>query len=322
MANNEIIIIPPGGGELSQGKKQPTTLQDFIDLFLLEHNVSKASTDRYRRSLKVFKQWVDDNNIQLIGKAELKNYSDWLKDEDNEFSNLTINAYLTAVRIFYTWLYDEDYIPKNISKQLQNLETVKTHQRRALTEEQCAQLLAYYKGAGKLRDYAMVNLMLRVGLRTVEVCRLKIEDIGTHLGKRVIWIHGKGRVGKEDFNLLEDPAFLPIQEYIASRGDVDPGDPMFVSEATNRRGMKLETKTIRDIVRTGMDAIGLTGEEYTAHSLRNTCGSLMLKNGILLETVQKVMRHKNMATTQGYVHDAAEKKRVDESPESIMNNLF
>ena len=128
--------------------------------------------------------------------------------------------------------------------------------------------------------------------------------------------------GKDDFNLLEDPAFLPLQNYISARGHVDANDPMFTSESSNGKGQRLETKTVSSIIREGLNAIGLTGEEYTAHSLRNTCGSLLIKQGASLPRVQQVMRHKNMATTQGYVHDAEEKKRIDEAPESLLNNLF
>lgn len=316
------IIVIGGGDELPEYKKQPTSLQDFIDLFLSEHNVSKSSTERYKKSLRVFKLWVEKHGITLIGKAELKRYSDYLKEESSNFSNLTVNAYMTAVRIFYTWLYDEDYIPKNIAKNLENVETVKTHQRKALTEEECASLLNYYKGRGRTRDYAMVNLMLRIGLRTIEVSRMKVGDIGQNGKNRVIWIHGKGRVGKDDFNLLEEPAFIPLRDYIAFRGHVDPNDPMFVSEASNGKGNRIDSKTVSSIVREGLNAIGLTGAEYTAHSLRNTCGSLLIKAGISLPRVQQVMRHKNMATTQGYVHDAEEKKRMEENPESALNNLF
>lgn len=319
--NNEIIHIG-GGDNMPQQKKVPSSLQDFIDLFLSEHNVRKSSTDRYRKSLKVFSEWITRNKVAPIEKADLKRYNDWLHDEKSGFSNLTIMAYITAVRIFYTWLYDEDYIAKNIAKNIANPETSKTHQRKALSEEQCKELLNFYKSKGRIRDFAMVNLMLRIGLRTIEVSRLKIEDIGTNQGKRAIWIQGKGRTGKEDYNLLEDPAYLPLEEYIKSRGEVEKTDYLFVSQSRNGKGNQLETKTISSTVREGLNAIGLTGEEYTAHSLRNTCGSLMIKNGVPLPRVQQVLRHKNIATTQGYVHDAEEAARLDDSPESSLNNSF
>ena len=317
--NTEIIHI---SGENTPELHKVKTLWDYIEDFLNNHNVRKTSKDRYRKSLKVFKRWVDENKISQITKADLIKYNEWLCDDKNEFSNLTIGAYLVAVRLFYAYLYEEDIIPKDIAKKLVNPEAIKTHQRKALTEEQCGKLINYYKSRGRLRDFAMVNLMIRCGLRTIEVVRAKIEDICMISGKRALMVWGKGRTNKTDMVLLEDPAHTPIAQYLEGRQWHSKSEYLFVSESRNSKGERITTKTVSATVREGLDAIGLTGAEYTAHALRNTCATLLLKQGISLQRVQQVMRHNNMNTTQGYVHDIEVEKRIEESPEAALNNLF
>ncbi len=319
MIGDEIIHVT--GDDMPELHKVKT-LEDYIKDFLDQHDVRPASRERYKKSLKRFSEYVKQKNIQQITKAELKNYKEYLIDDKQGLSNLTVGAYIIAVRLFFAYLYEEDIIPKDIAKKISSPEKSKTHQRHALTVEECTALLNYYKPKS-LRDYAMINLMLRTGLRTIEVVRANIEDIAIVGGKRRIWVHGKGRTSKTDFVLLEDPAFEPLTKYLESRQWHSKSEPLFVSESSNKsKGTRLTTKTVSLTARTGLNAIGLTGEEYTAHSCRNTFGTLLLASGVKLERVQQLMRHHNIQTTQGYVADAEEQSRISDAPESVLNNLF
>lgn len=319
MSDND-DIIPIDGENLPQQPKQPS-LQDYIDKFLNEHDVKPASRERYRKSLKVFSEWINNNNVQSITKKELKDYKEHLCSEKSDLSNLTISAYLAAVKVFFSYMYEEDIIARDIAKKLEGPERQKTHQRKALTKEECIKLLQQYKDSP--RDYAMVNLMMRNGLRTIEITRIRIEDIVVGRdGRKILYVHGKGRTDKSDFTQLSDKAFDPIKTYLETRPNWSPHDYLFVSGSKNNMGKGITTKTVSDIVRVGMRAIGLPEDEYTAHSLRNTAGSMMIEAGAPIERVQAVLRHRHLETTMGYVADAERQKHIEAFPESLIDNFF
>lgn len=315
--NNGIIRID---GEDVPERNPYKGLDKLVEEFLAQHAVRKSSRDRYRKSLKQFLNWASGKQIQQITRASLLEYRDTLFEEGK--SALTVGAYLVSVRLFYEYLYQE-YDIKNVAKGVASPKRSNKFEHKALNEDECGRLIDYYKEKGNLRDLAMVNLMLRTGMRTIEIIRADIGDIGSIGGKRCLFLHGKGRDDKKEYVLVTDKALDPIKDYIKTRENFKDSDPIFVSESRNGKGTRLTTKTISLTLRTGLDAIGLRGKDgYTAHSCRHSAASIMLTRGIAIDRVRGVLRHHNIATTMGYVAMADEKKRIDESPESALDDAF
>lgn len=337
---NDIIPIPPD----SQLHSIPQRgIPDFVAEFLADSQIKDVSRKRYRNSLKSYFKWVEKNGIVLSNatRADLIKYQEYLIDQRKSVK--TIGAYCVAIRQFYTWLESKYRIP-NIANGLKSPKGGDGFIKQHLTEEECSKLLEHYRA--KLipgnkenilahRDYALVNLLLRTGIRTIEASRIRLGDIKRVRDRWQVAIHGKGRVDKSDYVWLEEKAKEPIDAYLALRAvtgeRAGEADPLFKTETSNAEWAKeqsadyvggISTKTISTTIREGLDAIGLTGKEYTAHSLRHTFAVTLIKRGARLEDVQAALRHKNITTTQIYLLSIAEDERFEKRIEALISSAF
>jgi integrase/recombinase XerD len=235
-------------------------------------------------------------------------------------SSLTVGSYITSVRRFYEWAEANKYYP-NIAKGIKTPKRKQQFKKQPLTPNQATELLSYYQDKA-LRDYAIVNLLLRTGLRTIEVIRANAEDITFKGSQRVLLVHGKGRDERDNFVILTEKAFQPIAQYLETRGKLNTAEPLFTSVSNNSLGERLTTRTVSGIVKEGLKAIGLDGKEFTAHSLRHTTAVNILKAGGTLEAVQFTLRHTNPATTQIYTATLTEERRLENSGEALIDSLY
>ena len=217
---------------------------------------------------------------------------------------MTVTAYLTALRRFFAYLEAEKIYP-NVAKDIKGLKRPKGFLKEALTKDDALRLLEGIKqdNLNALRDYAMINLMLRTGLRTIEVTRASIGDIGRETGEAVLRVWGKGRDTKDDFVILTDKAYEPILNYIQARGQTKLNEPMFISHSNRNKAEALTTRSIRRIIEDRLKAVGLKSAKITAHSLRHTAGTIALLNGADILSVKEMLRHSNINTTLIYTHN-------------------
>lgn len=159
---------------------------------------------------------------------------------------------------------------------------------------------AYGESEQEKRDYAILSLMLRTGLRDIEVVRADVGDIKPHSGVMVLFVHGKGRSEKDDFVVLTDALLADINRYLDARDPHSPADPLFASTSNRNKGGRLTTRSVSGIVKQALRNIGLDSERYTAHSLRHTSVTYALMAGAALEETQKMARHADISTTMVY----------------------
>lgn len=301
--------------------------QSLREAFLRGLDVKESSRRLYGRTLKQFFAWVDLEGKQLpeLTKADIAEYKSHLEN-GLKLSPLTVGSYIVSLRKFYEWVETEG-LYKNIAKGIKTPQRSQVFEKQYLSEEKSGELLEHFK-EGSLRNYAIVNLMLRTGLRTIEVSRLQIGDICYMGEKRVLKIWGKGKTEAEkgkDYNfvVLTDKAYLPIRNYIeATRKGARSGEPLFTSTSRQNKGEKLSTRTISGLCKEGLKSIGLDGNEYTAHSLRHTTASLLLGHGQTLLAVQHVLRHASVNTTQRYTKQKERELRLLEAPENALDFAF
>ena len=209
----------------------------------------------------------------------------------------------------------------NVAKGVKSPTRIQAFRKRPLSVEQINRLLDYFSNKD-IRDYAIVNLLLRTGLRTIEVVRANVEDITFKGSQRVLLIQGKGRVDKDNFVILTDKTFEPIRRYLDTRGKVSGSEPLFISNSNNSKGNRLTTRTISYIVKEGLKEIGLDERCFTAHSLRHTTAVNILIGGGTLEMVQFTLRHTNPSTTQIYTSTLNEIRRLQGSGEALLDKIF
>ena len=312
----DLVVRPAQEIELIQ----PLRIESLVDSFIQAQDVKLSSKELYRRTLKQYFTWIDRKNYLLseIARPQLLEYKDELLNSG--MSSLTVGSYITSVRRFYEWAEANKFYP-NVAKGIKTPKRKQQFKKQPLLPEQATALLSYYQDKA-LRDYAIVNLLLRTGLRTIEVIRANVEDITSKGSQRVLLVHGKGRDEKDNFVLLTDKAYQPIAEYLATRGKLNSSEPLFTSTSNNSKGDRLTTRTISYVAKEGLKAIGLDERSFTAHSLRHTTAVNILRGGGSLEQAQFTLRHSNPATTQIYTATLNEERRLQNSGEALIDNLF
>ena len=293
----------------------------LVATFITSQDVRESSRKLYTRTLSQYFVWMEQQkkSLTLLTRQDVLEYKDYLQEQN--LSSLTISSYITAVRKFYEWAEAEKYYP-NIAKGIKTPRRQQTFKKQHLTDAKSKELLDHFQSLS-LRDYAIVNLILRTGLRTIEVVRADIEDITFKGERRVLKVWGKGHGEKDDFVVLSDKAYLPIKNYLAAaRKGAKAGEPLFTSISHQNCGGRLTTKTISTICKEGLRAIGLDGKEFTAHSLRHTTAVAILKHGGQITDVQSVLRHTSPVTSQIYTESVKEELRLQNAPEMMLDNAF
>ena len=295
-------------------------VEGLIDSFIQTQDVKQSSKLLYRRTLKQYLNWVYTKGYLLseISRPHILQYKEDLVASG--MSSLTVGSYITSVRRFYEWTEANKYYP-NIAKGVKTPKRKQQFKKQPLLPEQATALLSYYQSKA-LRDYAIISLLLRTGLRTIEVIRANVEDITFKGSQRVLLVHGKGRDEKDNFVLLTEKAYQPIAEYLATRGKANGSEPLFISSSNNSKGERLSTRSISYIAKEGLKAIGLDERSFTAHSLRHTTAVNILRAGGSLETAQFTLRHSNPATTQIYTATLNEERRLQNSGEALIDSLY
>jgi integrase/recombinase XerC/integrase/recombinase XerD len=293
-------------------------LDQLIESFLLAQDVGITSKVVYRRALKRFKEFLSlreaADGVGYLTKTDIVQYKSHLLAEG--LSPRTGNLYLTSVRQFFKYLESNRIYP-DVSAGLKGFKRSYGFNRDPLTLQQARDLLSSIDTSDiiGLRDFAMINLMLRTGLRTMEVVGSDVGDIRQTSNATLLYVRSKGKDAKDDFVVLTREAYEPIARYLAARQCTDPRAALFVSHSTANDGDRLTTQSLRAGVKTRLTDIGVFSSRISAHSLRHTFATMALANGATIEQVRDTLRHASIATTQIYVHTT---DRIEHSAEGTI----
>ena len=314
------VSVPTISTTSLQSISHITDWRTILAIFISGQDVKESSRNLYTRTLTQYFLWIESTGRSLdhLTREDILEYKDSLLS--GGLSALTISSYLVIVRKFYEWAESMKYYP-NIAKGIKTPRRKQAFKKQHLTDNKSVELLQHFQDMS-LRDYAIVNLMLRTGLRTIEITRADVGDITYKGDRRVLLIWGKGHTEKDDFVVLTDKAYEPIKAYLATRKGAKAGEPLFTSTSRQNKGERLTTRTISSICKEGLKAIGLDGKEYTAHSLRHTTAVAILKHGGAITDVQEVLRHTSPATSQIYTESVKEELRLERAPESVLDSAF
>lgn len=291
----------------------------LFDRFLSYLDVKPRTVETYRKGIKQFFTYLQDNGITNPTREDVVGWRDSLRDSHKP---TTIQGYITAVKLFFSWLEQEGFY-KNIAQKVKGARIEKGHKKDYLTTEQSHRVLLGVKRRIDLkgkRDYAIIALMITTGLRTIEVVRANIEDIRTVGDSVALFVQGKGRDEKSEYVKIAPQVEEVIREYLKERGTVKEDEPLFTSTSHNGLGERMTTRSISGIVKTALREVGLNSERLTAHSLRHTAGTLALMKGAELTQVQQLLRHTNINTTMVYLHAIDRAKNNSEL--KVANAIF
>lgn len=285
-------------------------LKDFSGL------KSEQSEKTYRNAIGQLMTWFRDNgkNIFAATTADVSEWRDALKKEK---SSATVELYLVAARMFFAFLCSEEIhaMEKNPCvvgglKLKSGVTVEREHKRADLTVEQIQEMLKAMPAETEmqLRNRAIVALMCTSGLRGVEVSEAQCGDIQIKGGYTYLVLRGKGHSEKALRVKVEPNTEKLIRQYWKVRFNgkyPKDKDFMFVSTSRNHTAdtdEQLSTRTIREVCKRAMKAIGLDDKQHSAHSLRHSACSIALAAGEPLPHVKGMMRHQRLDTTLLYDH--------------------
>ena len=276
--------------------------------------VKEQSVDTYQHAIKSLANYFATYEITNPTREDFLNFRDFLKDN---YAVSTANLYLTAAKLFFSFLHVEGIIKNNPAEHLKGFKQTPDHKKDAFAPEDIKKILSSIstvKPNGK-RNKAMLALMVTAGLRTVEVSRANVEDIFKRNNKIFLAIQGKGHEEKDAVAKITPQVYKLLQDYLATRGKLQGKDALF----RGRIG-RLSKNNISMIVKKIFRDAGYDSSRLTAHSLRHTAATNALRNGATLRQVQQMLRHTNIGTTQIYLHEL---DRFDNNAEDLAaQNLF
>lgn len=277
---------------------------EVIDTFLQSLDVSTNTLRTYREALKNFRKWTSEQSIQELKSEDIRTYRDWLKAKR---STNTVMTYWVALRRFFQYASAEDLVPKNPVENLKGLQRPRGHLRRDLSRNELRAVFGAIDTSTELgkRDYAMISLMARNGLRIIEVHRANVGDLEHRQRRQILRVWGKGRDERDEFVVLSRPAEEALEDYLDARGATEPNEPLFAkaSDAHYRGEARLSTRHIRRRITHYFEQAGVKTDRISVHSLRHSFVTLAIEGGATLMEAQSAARHRSIQTTMVYFHE-------------------
>lgn len=279
-------------------------LADFLDYMEVEKGRSLKTIENYSLYLNRFYEFAGDIKV---GKIDLDMVSKWRKwlnryrgEDGREISKTTQNYHLIALRSFLKYLARRDV--KALAPEKIELATAKRPQVSFLDADEVMALFDVCDTSNiiGLRDRAILELLFSTGLRVSELVKLNIDSI--NLDKGEFSIRGKGQKDRPVY--VSDSAKEALHNYLKARKD--SYEALFV-QASKRKNedditiSRLTPRTIQRIVERYRTKAGIT-KHVTPHTLRHSFATDLLGNGADLRSVQSLLGHANIATTQIYTH--------------------
>ena len=299
-------------------------LRVYLEAFsqaLAVQNPSATTAATYLKRGRCFLAWLEQGLAAGMRRLDRMTFESYRAYLDQRFANpRTKNGYLTAVRQFMTFLVRYHPGLVNAADFVKGWGCSRTHTRRHLPVEDAKALLAALEAdprkseVQRRRNYAMGYLMLKTGLRTIEVHRARIEHLQEQVPGKMwrLWVHGKGRGSADEYVQVVREVYERIQAYLALRpGPLHGNEPLFGTTPCYDRGgniltpagQPLSTRAINRILTEGLLLAGVKKPGIVVHSLRHSTPTFALLNDANPTRVQKMMRHKHYATTEIYVEE-------------------
>lgn len=292
------------------------TIDSLVSDWLENTSVSDSTKKAYRYLISQWFYYLHSKNINVNSprRPDLLDYKTLLQQK--KYRVATINYRLSVIRQFYQFR-EAAHGVKNIALGVKNLRKENLIAREPLTAIQVVQLLSNIEKTDikGLRDFAIINLVARTGLRRCEVERLNINDLS--LNPPGLKIRRKGANDKKPFP-VHVSITNPIQEYIDARIVENLNEPLFVSHGNRNKDNRLSLVSLSLIVKKNLQKIGLVGDLYTVHSLRHTAAVLAIENGTPIQELSLFLGHSKLITTQVYLKTLNDKlNRNDKALSSI-----
>lgn len=281
-------------------------INDYINYLKIERQLSNNTIDSYKRDLEDFYKFTN-KSYKFITKDDAIKYLEYLNKKINPRS---INRHIVSIKNYFKFLEKNNSIKSNPLEEITGLKTSKKLPK-VLSEDDVNNLLDIeLNDAFSYRNKAMLELMYSSGLRVSELLNLEVNNIDFNMN--LVRVFGKG--SKERIVPIDDIATKYLDEYINVYRNTllknKESDILFL----NSRGDKLTRQGFFKILKTIAREKGIK-KELSPHTLRHSFATHLLNHGADLRSIQTMLGHENIETTQIYTHvsDNYIKENYDES---------
>lgn len=280
-------------------------LQDYLEHLEVERGRSIYTSSNYALYMNRFIEFTDDITVDKITSETIRKYRLWLNryknERDSELGKMTQFYHLVALRGFLTYLSKRDI--QSLAADKVELPKISRKQVTFLSYEEIQKILEVIKNDSEadLRDKAIIELLFSSGLRVSELINLNRDHINT--SRREFTVRGKGNKDRPIF--ITEHTAKSVEEYLKARSDNLP--PLFISYSRNIKPStsgnyrRLTTRSIQRIINKYTKLAGIT-KHVSPHTMRHSFATDLLMNGADIRSVQAMLGHSNISTTQVYTH--------------------
>lgn len=278
---------------------------DFLEYLEIEKNRSPKTVENYGHYLNRFLNFAKVSSPGQISEDLIRKfriYLNRLTDSHGEsLKKVTQNYHIIAIRAFLKYLSKREI--KSVSPEKIELGKQEDRHIDFLESNELARLLASPKGDDlpSLRDKAILETLFSTGLRVSELCSLETDKVDLNRGE----ISVKGKGSKIRLVFLSDDAQKANRAYLKKRSDADTA--FFIRIPKDQRFGKYENlgltpRSVQRIIKKHATRAGIVGKKVSPHSLRHSMATDLLRNGADIRSVQAILGHSSVTTTQIYTH--------------------
>ncbi|MEW6556264.1 MAG: site-specific tyrosine recombinase XerD [Elusimicrobiota bacterium] len=271
----------------------PRLLNDFLSYLSVEKGLAKNTILAYKRDIENYFAYLEKHFLSILTVTE-EEIMDYLWEQKlSKKSTSTIFREQEAIKGFYKFLFTEEHIKQNPAAQLKSPKLEK-YLPDTLTIEETEKLveapnLTKIKG---IRDKAILETLYATGMRVSELTELKTSDVNLDVG----FVKCLGKGSKERIVPVGSKAVMALKNYLAIRQKTG-GDFLFL----NPSGKKISRIAVWKIIKKYAQKVGII-KKISPHILRHSFASHILERGADLRTIQEMLGHSSISTTQIYTH--------------------
>lgn len=282
-------------------------LERYLRYLIVEKNASPRTVRNYQHEIQEFLDFIRAQGIEDwsgVNRDALRRYQAWLSSR--EYAKASVRRRLSELRSFGRYLVREGVLGTNPFRMFSSPKTPR-HLPNYLSQEDMRALLSIpdLSTPQGLRDRAILEVLYGGGLRVSEVVELNVSSIDW--GRREVRVWGKG--AKERIALLGEPAIKALRAYLETGrpvllGGKETTPALFI----NRLGTRLSARSVMSILRKYGRLAGVE-KRVTPHALRHSFATHLLDGGADLRSVQELLGHEQITTTQIYTHVSQSRTR-------------
>ena len=274
-----------------------------------ERNLSVHTIRAYLGDLDSFFEHLERLDVSDFAMLELAHIRSWLANQQVKGgARTTLSRRATSIRLFTKWATKKGYLVKDVGATLatpkgaRTLPDVLTVADASLAMDAMAARVGEEEGPMSKRDAAMLEILYASGARVSELCGLDLEDID--YARSTIRVLGKGN--KERTIPIGNPAMRALESWLKDGRDSLAGAKSERAVFLGARGKRIDQRTVRTMVYHALAALEGV-EKMGPHALRHSAATHLLEGGADLRTVQEILGHASLATTQIYTHVSTER---------------